>query len=89
MARGRERVLEMDLDVAAPERRAVLDVVLHAAVVPGHGLDDEPCRARAGVAAGLDGVDAGRVDRRARRTAAFTGRRRSLSALRATQSRKR
>src|SRR6185503_1439481 len=42
VAGGREGILEMDLDVAAPERRAVLDVVLHAAVVAWHGLDDEP-----------------------------------------------
>src|SRR5690349_22825889 len=42
--RGGERILELDLDVAAAEYRALRDVVGHPAREAGHGADDEPRR---------------------------------------------
>ena len=90
VAGGGERILEMDLDVAAPERRALLDVVLHAPVMAGHRLDDEPRGAGARIAARLAAWWMPVASTGARGAGpAPTGRRRSFSALRATQRRKR
>src|SRR5687767_7970011 len=56
-----ERVLEDDLDVATPERRAAGDVVARAALVAGGALDDEQ-----DPVAGRGLVDAGGLGRQRR-----------------------
>jgi hypothetical protein len=55
--RGGERILELDLDVAAPEHRALRDVVGHAARQSRHRGHDE---ARRDVGAAVERAEVGR-----------------------------
>ena len=94
MLRGGERVLELDLDVAAAEHGALGDVVGHPAGQPRDRRDDE---ARRDVGAAVEraeargGVHAGLVLRRdgGARGPPKAPRRRSFNALRETHSKKR